>query len=115
MPFSFIYAPLLEVFVLFAFFKTHNLPSYKLAFTFWDVVDSLTDCGFKVLALVADGATCNRKMFSLLNNGDASQKLCHQIVNVYDPDVPLFLLSDPSHLKPSATVYGQAGLMVHVL
>jgi len=82
----------------FAFYSTHNIAAYQLAELFWEVVDALTSCDFFVLGLVADGAANNRKMFSLLNNSDSNEKITHKIVNIYNPNIPIFILPDPSHL-----------------
>ena len=60
------------------------------------IVARLTRLGLVVLGVVCDGASDNRKMFSLHGCGD---KTIHKIVNVYSKeDHPIFFFSDPSHL-----------------
>ena len=56
----------------------------------------LTRLGLVVLGVVCDGASDNRKMFSLHGCGDET---IHKIVNAYSKnDHPILFFSDPSHL-----------------
>lgn len=83
-----------------AFFATKNVHASELASMFWEVVESLAGCGLKVIALVADSASSNRTLFSYLNHN--KQEIPYKCDNVYDPDVPIFLISDPPHLLKTA-------------
>ena len=69
------------------------------------IVARLTRLGLVVLVVVCDGASNNRKTFSLHGCGDQA---IHKIVNVYSKkdhpifffsnDHPIFFFSNPSHL-----------------
>jgi len=60
------------------------------------ILARLTRLGLIVLGVVCDGASDNRRMFSLHGCGD---KTVHKIVNVYSKESnPIFFFSDPSHL-----------------
>ncbi|XP_078486472.1 uncharacterized protein LOC144744955 [Ciona intestinalis] len=83
-----------------AFFSTHNTKAYELASMFWEAVSAIADCDFTIIALVADGAACNRKLFSLLNNLDLD--IPYKCTNIYQPELSIFLISDPPHLLKTA-------------
>jgi len=56
----------------------------------------LSRLGLKVVTITCDGASDNRRMFSLHGTG---KKLTHKTVNVFNADRnPIFFISDPSHL-----------------
>jgi len=83
-----------------AFFATKSSQADYLASMLWEIVEAVVTCGFHVLAVIADGASCNRKLFHLLNN--EKLHVPYKCINIYDPDVPLFLISDPPHLLKTA-------------
>ena len=83
-----------------AFFPTCNVKAYELTALFWKAVSALDECGFTVLALVGDGAACNRKLFQLLNN--LNLDVPYKCQNIYNPDMHIFLISDPPHLLKTA-------------
>ncbi|XP_076803013.1 uncharacterized protein LOC143447005 isoform X2 [Clavelina lepadiformis] len=82
------------------FYATKNTKAFHLVSMFWEVVESLAGCGFTVLALVADGASCNRKLFQLLNNSNLT--VPYKCINIYQPEMPIYLISDPPHLLKTA-------------
>ena len=62
----------------------------------WKAVEHLTRIGFKVLAIVCDGAKNNRRMFNLHSTGN---DFCYKTHNVYSEDKhPIFFICDPPHL-----------------
>ena len=79
----------------FAFFSTKNIKAHSLASIFWEVVYTLLTCGFDIVGLVADSASINRSLFHILNNDNKDNYKC---VNIFKPDVPIFLIPDPPHL-----------------
>lgn len=61
----------------------------------WECISRLEACGFKVLALTADGASCNRKFFKM----HSQDKCVYKTENIYSSDKrPLFFISDVPHL-----------------
>lgn len=59
----------------------------------WQCVEHLEYLGFRVIAFVSDGASCNRKLYSMHDMEP------HKIQNIYaDEERPLFLISDVPHL-----------------
>ncbi len=62
---------------------------------FWKAVGRLERCGFHVMALVSDGLSANRRLFSLHGTGD----LVYKVSNPYSEDNrQLYFVSDPPHL-----------------
>ena len=62
----------------------------------WGCVEHLEMLGLKVLAFVSDGASCNRKFYSM---HAVESSMPHKITNIYaEEDRPLFLISDVPHL-----------------
>lgn len=63
----------------------------------WHCVEHLEMIGFKVLALVCDGASPNRKFFKMHCIDD--KELTYKVKNIYaDGDRPIFFVSDVPHL-----------------
>lgn len=83
-----------------AFYCTHKTTAADLTSMFWEIVDSLITCNFEVVALVADGAPINRKMFCMLNNMNLD--VPYKCINIFKADSPIFLISDPPHLIKTA-------------
>ena len=64
----------------------------------WQAIERLTRIGFKVLAIVCDGAKNNRRMLKLHSTGTGDD-LCYKTHNVYSEDkYPVFFICDPPHL-----------------
>ena len=62
----------------------------------WGCVKRLESYGFKVMALTADGASCNRKFFRMQDSGSG---LVYKCTNDYSNDMrPIFFFSDVPHL-----------------
>ena len=62
----------------------------------WDCVKRLESLGFYVMALTADGASCNRKFFKMHSSEEA---LTYKTQNVYSKNKrPIFFISDVPHL-----------------
>ena len=56
----------------------------------WKCVERLEMLGLKVLAMVSDGASCNRKFYGIHKKGTG---ISHKIANVYaDEERPIFLI-----------------------
>lgn len=65
---------------------------------FRQVISRLTRLGIHVLAATCDGASDNRRLFSLHNCGD-KKNLVYKTTNVYSKvDEEIFFISDPPHL-----------------
>ncbi len=61
----------------------------------WDCVKRLESYGFKVMALTADGASCNRNFFRM----HGAEKFVNKTINVFSKEKrPIFFLSDVPHL-----------------
>ena len=77
-------------------FPCTSLSGDKLYDPFWEAVDRLELCGFKVMGLTCDGLSVNRRLFSL---HDPSAELLHKVPNPYaDDGRDLFFFADPPHL-----------------
>ncbi|MBA4719384.1 MAG: hypothetical protein HRO68_09930 [Nitrosopumilus sp.] len=82
----------------YAQFPCSSLNGHTLYALVWECISHLENVGFKVLALTADGASCNRKFFKMHQQKPA---VCfpHKTANIYaDEDRPIFFFSDPPHL-----------------
>ena len=77
------------------YFPTRNLDTQNLTSTVWKAIAAFQSCGITVICLIADGLSTNRKMFEQMRNLD---NCSHQCVNIYNPEIPLFLIVDPPHL-----------------
>lgn len=63
---------------------------------FWEAVSRLELCGFRMLALVCDGLTANRRLFKMHN--PSSSDLLYKVPNPYSDGRCLYFISDPPHL-----------------
>ena len=85
-------------------FPCASLSADQLYPLVWECVSHLEMIGFKVLAMTADGASCNRKFMSMLQESGAkmsagSDGIVYKVDNIYAPDNrPIFLFSDVPHL-----------------
>ena len=62
----------------------------------WDCIKRLESCGFKVVALTADGASCNRKFFKMHGAGGS---LVYKTNNPFSPEGrKIYFFSDVPHL-----------------
>ena len=63
----------------------------------WHCIEHLEMIGLKVLALVCDGASSNRKLYKM--HRDGTEELTYKVKNIYaEEDRPIFLVSDVPHL-----------------
>ena len=76
-------------------FSTGNLYAQNLTSTVWEAIAALQFSGMTVICLIADGSSTNRKMFEQMRYLD---NCSHQCVNIYNPEIRLFLVVDPPHL-----------------
>ena len=74
-------------------FPTTGVSAHKLFPMVWEAVYNLEALGFRVVAFSCDGATSNRKFFSMHGNG-------HKTNNPYsdDPTREIFFFADVPHL-----------------
>ena len=61
----------------------------------WQCIEHLEIIGLKVIAVVCDGATPNRKFFKMHGS---SKGLTYKATNIYDNSRPVFFISDVPHL-----------------
>lgn len=81
-----------------AVFSTDDLSAAQLFSRTWDVVYSVEETGAKVIAVILDGASVNRK-FLTMNFNFGNTKFVHVTMNVASGDCrPLYFMVDPPHL-----------------
>ncbi len=77
-------------------FPCNELSGEQMYDPFWEAVERLERCGFRVMALVCDGLAANRRLFRLHSQTDS---LVYKVPNPYaTDDRQLYFLSDPPHL-----------------
>lgn len=80
----------------YAQFPCSKLYGYQLYDIFWEAVERLERCGFRVIACTCDGLSVNRRFFSM--HGPRTEFL-HKVENPFSSDGRfLFFFSDPPHL-----------------
>ena len=101
----------------YAQFPCTSLSGDQLFPMVWGCIDRLEACGFKVIALTAVGASCNRKFFKMHQNDEDTASMANDEVppaeenlqdditvtykttNIFSSDQrPLFFISDVPHL-----------------
>lgn len=80
----------------YAHFLTRNLTGDQLFSVAWEAVERLERAGLKVIAITADGASPNRKMFRM--NSNSTNPLCYKTRNPYSKEREIFFISDVPHL-----------------
>ena len=80
---------------VYAQFPCSSLSADLLYPLIWGCVKRLESYGFKVMALTADGASCNRKFFRLQSTGDG---LVYKNINDYSSNKRPIFFSDVPHL-----------------
>lgn len=79
----------------YAQFPCSSVKGYLLYDIFWEAVERLERCGFKVLGCTCDGLSVNRRFFKL----HGKDKTVYKVNNPYAEDERfLFFFSDPPHL-----------------
>ncbi|KAL5497084.1 hypothetical protein EMCRGX_G013484 [Ephydatia muelleri] len=97
----------------YAQFSASTLSGDLLYDPIWEAVSRIEFCGFKVLAITADGASSNRRFFKL---HDPTAKFLHKTLNTHDPDRYIFFFSDPPHLiKTTRNCWSRCKLVVELL
>jgi hypothetical protein len=80
----------------YAQFPCSSIQGHQLYDLFWEAVERLERCGFRVLACTCDGLSVNRKFFKLHGK---KRDLVHKVLDLYSSDGRyMFLFSDPPHL-----------------
>ena len=80
----------------YATFPASSLKGCDLFPLLWDAVERLTRLDFRVLVGTCDGASCNRKMFSMHGKKD---EFVHKTINVFSKDKDyIYFICDPPHL-----------------
>ena len=79
----------------YAHFASSSLSGYNLYPIFWEAVERLKRCGFKVIGCICDGLSVNRCFFKLHGKKDDPFK----VLNPYSSDNRyIYFFSDPPHL-----------------
>ena len=79
----------------YAQFPCSSVCGYHMYDIFWEAVERLERCEFRVLACTCDGLSVNRNFFKLHGDNNA----VHKVLNPYANDGRfIFFLSDPPHL-----------------
>lgn len=81
----------------YAHFPTTDTTGVKLYSILWEAIERLERLGFKVVALTSDGASPNRKFFSM--HSCSRNDICHKTPNPYTKeDRYIYFFSDVPHL-----------------
>ena len=79
----------------YAHFASSSLSEYNLYPIFWEAVERLRRCGFKVIGCTCDGLSVNRRFFKLHGKKDDP----FEVLNPYLSDNRyIYFFSDPPHL-----------------
>ncbi|KAK3926416.1 Transposable element P transposase [Frankliniella fusca] len=82
-----------------AIYPTAELNSQQLYVRAWDVICSLEIRDIRVLSLIFDGASCNKKFVNMHTKWDSSGDFIHATRNIAaEEERPLFFIVDPPHL-----------------
>ena len=100
---------------VYAQFPASSPKGCNIFILIWQAIERLTRIGFKVLAIVCDGAKNNRRMLKLHSTGTGDD-LCYKTHNVYSEDKhPVFFICDPPHLiKTSRNCFSMGKLWVRI-
>ncbi len=81
----------------YALYPAASLKGCDLFPLLWDVIERLTRNSFHVLAVTCDGATCNRRLFSL--HSKTRKDIVYKTRNVFSANNEfIYFVSDPPHL-----------------
>lgn len=82
-----------------AWYPTSTCSPTQMAIYFWEILHECERNGIAVQALVADGASQNRRLFNMLAGvSSAPMNGPHTAPNPYAAERPIYLCSDTSHL-----------------
>ena len=83
----------------FGFFPCRGATTSELSWCMWEGVKLLEETGFKVRALVSDGASCNRKLYRIHKADDIEDgKPPFYSKNPVAPDRNVYFICDTPHL-----------------
>jgi len=79
-------------------FACADLSGDQLIDPVWEAISRLERQGFRVMVLVCDGASTNRRLWKLHNEGKSD--VIYKVDNVFASDAPrsLYFIADPPHL-----------------
>lgn len=80
-----------------SWWPTTTTPAFQLVSMFWEAVGICEKENVHVHAVVADGASINRKFFELISRQQPEHNSIYAAPNPYN-DKPILLCSDTSHL-----------------
>ncbi len=80
----------------YAQFPCSSVCGYHMYDIFWEAVERLERCGFRVVACTCDGLSVNRNFFKLHDKG---KKDVHKVLNPYSEEKRyIYFMTDPPHL-----------------
>ena len=80
----------------YATFPAYSLKGSDLFPLLWGAIERLTRLDFRVFFVTCDGASCNRKMFSMHG---AKDEFVYKTINIFSKDMQyVYFFSDPPHL-----------------
>lgn len=83
----------------YAHFPTDSLTGDQMFPIVWEAIERLERIGFKVVAITADGASPNRKIFHMHSKTPGSDDLCYKSPNPYTSENrSIYFFSDVPHL-----------------
>lgn len=88
--------------IAFAHFPTKGASAAELNSIIWEAIRRLETSGFRIIAVVGDGASTNRKFFHLSQTYEAKEmkQIPFMTQNLFamDEERPIFFISDAPHL-----------------
>ena len=90
-----IFSPLKQV---FAYYPCRGFTAHQLYWSVWGAVAALESGGFRVRALVSDGASPNRKFYRLHADMTDGHRPTYYTVNRFAPERRLYFVCDVPHL-----------------
>ena len=89
----------------FAYFATHGITSFQIMTTFWKAISILEiTCKLPVITVVSDGASPNRKFYSLYAPLDElnTKDVTYRTINLFEPKRYIWFFADAPHLLKTA-------------
>ena len=89
----------------FAYFATHGITSFQIMTTFWKAISILEiTCKLPVITVVSDGASPNRKFYSLYPPLDElnTKDVTYRTINLFEPKRYIWFFADAPHLLKTA-------------
>ena len=88
-----------------AYFATHGVTSFQIMTTFWKAISVLEiTCKLPVITFVSDGASPNKKFYSLHAPLDElnSKDVTYRTINLFERKRYIWLFADAPHLLKTA-------------